>query len=457
MGETERSLAQWIVETAVDDTASSVIERCRGACFDQVGVTLVGAVQPVGRQVHSLVRKMGGNPDASVIGGGFKTSAIQAALANGTAGHALDYDDLGIHSVGGRWWGYPTVVLLPTLLALGEPRGLSGRQILEAYIIGFEVACSLRRACTYDQTIRGFHSTAVFGTMGAAAAASRLLHLSVEETVTTLGIAASMVSGVLQNLGTMTKPVHAGRSAEGAVLAAFLAHHGFTSSEDFLEGNVGWAHSFLGAGAFSCQAFLQGLGDLLSIPDRLVYKKYPCCGGSHTILDALLGLLRDSDVHYDEVSSVEIDDIAPTSAMGCYAPRTGLEAKFSVRWTVAVALRDEKVVVEQFTDDAVCDSRYLEAMEKVTRLEMQESHSKPVIVTIRAKDGHMYSRSLPMEGLVGTSKTPWAEASLKNKFRENASHLLSAPQVEEALEVWWGLEELPDVRMALELVRVERK
>src|SRR5690606_13849231 len=157
-----------------------------------IGVALAGAAQPQGRMIVDFVEMQGGKPECTIIGSKARTSPYLAALANGTLGHALDYDDMG-------GFGHPSVVLLPTALALGEALGKSGRDVLTAYVLGFEVAVHLNKGAENVQVLTGFHSTAVFGTIGATAAAARLMELTPQQTVMAFGLAGSMPSGILQN------------------------------------------------------------------------------------------------------------------------------------------------------------------------------------------------------------------------------------------------------------------
>ena len=203
MGATEERLATFVTETSAEAIPPEAFSKAGNAAFDCLGVTLAGAAQPLGRMITAFVEEEEAAPVSTVIGSSVRTSPYMAALANGTLGHALDYDDMG-------GFGHPSVALLPTALALGEKLGASGRDILEAYIIGFEAACHLRNGSSYVQGIRGFHNTAVFGTIGATAVAARLLGLDRRQTLMAFGLAGSMPSGLLLNFGTHTKPLHAG-------------------------------------------------------------------------------------------------------------------------------------------------------------------------------------------------------------------------------------------------------
>ena len=196
MGATE-TVAKWIVNTTYEDIPPEAIRVANESCFDLLGVILAGSKQPLGDLIQQYVGDQGGAPQATILSSGMKTSLPNAALANGTMGHALDYDDFG-------GFGHPTVAIFPALLALGEHMGSTGRELLEAYVIGCELGLALQYTTKYNQMDKGFHGTAVIGRLACAAACCKLLKLDEAQITTALGIAGSMSSGLIHNFGTMT-------------------------------------------------------------------------------------------------------------------------------------------------------------------------------------------------------------------------------------------------------------
>jgi 2-methylcitrate dehydratase PrpD len=213
------------------------------AFVDTVGVTLAGFVD-AGPQALLRVPGVTAAPGpALILGTGRRTSVLDAALVNGVAAHALDYDD-----VAGSLGGHPSVMLIPALIPLGEWLGCSGRDLVLAYVVGFETMCRIARGVHHHHYEKGWHPTATLGIFGTVAAAARLLRLPVPQTAVALGLAASLAAGFKANLGTMTKPLHVGHAVRDGVFAALLAQQGFTANPGALEHRQGFLDVFNGPG-----------------------------------------------------------------------------------------------------------------------------------------------------------------------------------------------------------------
>ena len=287
--------------------------------------------------------------EATVLSGGeARPPSPNAALANGTMGHALDYDDFG-------GFGHPTVAIFPALLAIGEQAGATGRDLLEAYVVGCEVGLALQHTTKYKQMDRGFHSTAVIGRLACAAACAKLLKLDEEQTVTALGIAGSMASGLIHNFGTMTKPLHAGLTGRDGVTAVQLAQAGLTAGDQVVEHPFGFANTVLGPGIYDLDEMADNLGQPFRTQDALIIKKYPCCGGNHAMLDSLFSLMRDNDFTVDDVANAEVDQSYFSVVMLYQEPEDDLKGKFSAKYNVAAALVDGEVNIDTFTQEKIDD------------------------------------------------------------------------------------------------------
>ena len=232
-------LAEFAVKTSLDECPPEAVARVRLAALDTLGVMLAGAGEPAARAVRAVARAEGGTALCTVVGTRLVTAPGWAALANGTAGHAHDFDDTNFALM-----GHPSAPLLATCLAAGEAEMVDGRALVTAYVVGFEISTTLGCALNPEHYTRGWHATSSIGTLGCAAAAARLLRLDVTQTRHALAIAASHASGLKENFGSMTKPYHAGHAARCGVLAAQLAREGLTASETALEGRQGYVAAF---------------------------------------------------------------------------------------------------------------------------------------------------------------------------------------------------------------------
>ncbi len=452
MGATEK-VANWIMNTSYEDIPPEAIRVANESCFDLLGVILAGSVQPVGQIIRQYVADQGAVPEATVLGSGLRTSLPNAALANGTMGHALDYDDFG-------GFGHPTVAIFPALLALGERTGATGRDLLEAYVIGCELGLALQYTTKYNQMMRGFHSTAVLGRLAGAAACAKLLKLDEHQTTMALGIAGSMAGGLIHNFGTMTKPLHAGMTCRDGITAAQLAQRGLTSGDQILEHPVGFAATVLGEGIYSLDQMAENLGKPFRVQDALIIKKYPCCGGNHAMLDSLFGLMRQHDFSYEDVAEVQVDQSYVSVVMLYSEPDDPLKGKFSAKYNVAAALVDGQVGIDTFSEEKIADPKILETMPKVrTRvLSKWEQGSGdflrglPVRVTL--KDGRVFEHATPRDGVLGGQKNPWGFDNIKGKFQVNAGLALPPEKVEEAMQTWEDITGVGNVGRAIETTLV---
>ena len=370
-----------------------------------------------------------------------------AAFVNGTLGHALDYDDI-TRAIK----GHPSVVCLPPALAMGEAVGASGRDVMLAYMIAFEVGCAIGSGMGVDYADDlGWHPTAPLGTLAAAAAASRLLGLNQDQTAMAISLAASNASGLRENFGTMTKPFHAGNASRGGVTSAMLVKRGYTAATTGLEGRFGFLHAFSGGRGENVSAPLEHLGKRFFLEQPGVnIKKYPCCGSAHNPLDAYFLLCREQPVDYREVDKVEVFvDFDPPRSLIHSDPHTALEGKFSIQYCLAAALVDDAVGLAQFEDAMVMRPEIRALIPKITMKRNPGNEGNPSWtearngVRITLKNGTVLSREQrrDYEGSV-RGVTP---EGMDMKFRDCASRALPASKVDAALGILHSLETQPNI------------
>ena len=297
---------------------------------------------------------------SSVLLGRERLNAADAALINGTAGHALDFDDVALG-------GHPSTVLVPAVLAAAEEVNASGADVLRAYLVGYEVWAELFTRETDAYHLKGWHPTAVLGTVGACAAAAYLHRLPLEQIRHALALSASMASGLVANFGTMTKPLHAGRAAACGLEAVQFAQLGLTAAPDVFEHHAGYLAALSPHGHADRASPCTQLGKTLRILDYgLSIKKYPTCYATHRVIDGVLDLKRAHGVQPDRVKAIRARiGVAQASMLRNHAPVTGLEAKFSLEFAVASALVHGRVGLNELTDTVVNEAPIRALMQRL--------------------------------------------------------------------------------------------
>jgi len=431
-----KKVAEFIVGARTNNIPAKAMELAKLGITDFCGVALAGSKEPQSRFVMDYTKKMGGNSQASVIGGSYKTSIYQAALANGTSGHALDYDDIAVSLV-----GHPSVFLAPAILATAEQTGASGEDLLTAYVLGYETACQIAVPILQSHYVQGWHSTANFGTLGATAAVCWLLKLNQNQVQHALGIAASLAGGLRQNFGTMTKPLHAGKAAANGVQAALLASSGFTADENIIDAPMGFARTFGHSGEVDWGKVADNLGKnfLITSAEGLEIKPYPSCGFTHCAIDMALKIKRDNNIDSDNITGIELG-VTPfdKQILIHHRPKTGLEGKFSLEYCVARALVSGAVQLKHFDEQSVTESGIAKLIEKMT---WNEKFPMPQMggtsgmgfksVTVKLKNGQTFSgESIIAKGMPAN---PLSEVEFDTKFLDCASVALTQGDADKAL------------------------
>ncbi|MGE3622117.1 MAG: MmgE/PrpD family protein [Acidimicrobiia bacterium] len=427
--EVTRRLAELAVGTpagAVPDASRRHVAR---ALLDLAGVALAGATTDAGRIAREHARAQGGPGPSVVFGGGTRLSPSLAALANGTAAHALDLDDIGLGV------GHISVAVLPAVLAVAEQEGSSGAAFADAVVLGYEVASRLTRMFA-DQVsgpyAAGYHKPSLYAVFGGVAAAARLAGLDVDGTRRALGIAASQAGGLRVNFGTMTKPFHAGVANRTAVEAVLLARAGFTASTEALEGRFGW-HEVLCRGEGELDHVVKGLGEGgFAIDEGLVFKRFPCCGANHYAIEGVLALREEMGLLPDRVAGIDVElEARQANDVLVYDwPATGLEGKFSLAFNVAAALVDGTVDVATFEDRNV--ARLAPVRDRIRVVPRTDLPELGAVVTVRTTDGREVRREQRV--LRGSLDQPLTWDELAAKFAANAVVALDPRTAAEVVE-----------------------
>ena len=406
----DRELAAFVADLTFDDLPGDLVRTAERAFVDTVGVTAAGAEEGAGEVAMETVRAAGGDGPATLVGGG-SASLSDAAFANGTAGHALDFDDV----TRGVW--HPSVPVVAPVLALAEARELSGRDAVAAYVAGYETQCYLADALLPAHYERGWHATATFGTFGATAAGAVLLGLDESGTRNALNAAASMPAGLKANFGTMTKPMHAGHASRSGLTAALLAERGHTAAAGAMGTDRGFLDLYAGDAAPDTDA-MASLGEEWALrADGIQVKKYPCCYFTHPAVYATQELVGERDIDPDEIEAIEVSaSRGAADALHYSDPETGLEGKFSMEYTVACAAARDRVGLAAFDDENVDDPDVQAVRERVAFAVDPDLGYNPYFTTValETRGGERYERT--QEIPPGTPADPLSDAELREKF-----------------------------------------
>ena len=448
---TER-LARFVEQARFEDLSTQAINVAKMGIADCTGVMLAGAREPGGRIIGEFARAAGGAPLCTVVGHGFQTSPVTAALANGTAAHALDYDDV-------NWalLGHPSVVMVPAAFAVGESLGRSGGAVIEAYAVGVEVAAKLGRCAMPVHSSRGgWHATGTLACFGAVAASAKLLGLSAHQVAAAFGIVASMASGICSNFGTMTKPLHAGHAAQNGVTGALLAQRGFTAGAEVFDDPRGFFAVYcrdlpIDTGVFA------GLGQPHELErSGLVIKPYPCGVAAHPAVDALLELMQTQAITADLVDRIDVGATSYTFEKLKYPlPETGLQGKFSMPYILARVLCDGRLTLDTFTDNQARDPRIRRMAERIhmhvdPKIEEEwrrNGGSRPCAVTVRLTGGQTHSALVKISK--GNPQRALTAEELKHKYLDCAGRALPSEAAGESWRLLSHLEDLDNIRPLL--------
>jgi 2-methylcitrate dehydratase PrpD len=451
MGVTQE-VANFVARTRYRDIPRDVVQLARGFILDGLGVALAGSTDECSRIVQSHIRRANGRGESAILGTALSAPVPKAALANGVAGHAMDYDDTQLSTSKEAVYGlltHPTTPVLAAALAIGEKEKVSGEEFILAYLLGVEVECRIADAINPRHYQSGFHSTATMGGLGAAMAVGKLLRLKEEQLLATLGIAASMASGLRENFGTMTKPLHAGRAAENGVNAALLARDGFTAANNILEARRGFFNAM--AGGYDETKISGRLGTPYFMKEPgISIKPYPSGSLSHPAQDLILDLVRRHDLKAEDIERIDVGTNSNVPNALIYPmPMTALEGKFSIPFCMAIAVLERKAGIAQFQDRKVRDKKVIALLKRVT-LYVDDELEKLGYDQVRSRVRIALKNGRTIEGRYdvarGHPQKPMSWAELGDKFRDCAALVLPDKNAEDIVELIARVEELKSLR-----------
>jgi 2-methylcitrate dehydratase PrpD len=450
------SFARNFFNTKYEDLPPEAVEATKKEILDLMGVALGGASQPGATHVCALIKEWGGKEESSIIGDKQKAPAPNAAQANATMAHTLDFDDVHEAAV-----MHPGIAAIPVVMAVGEARGnLSGKEFITCTALGVDMMCRLALATTPGKSPieLGWHLTTLFGFMGAAATAARVMRLSEDKIIDAIGIGyhQSCGNGQCVKDGALTKRLGPGFAVKGGITAALLARMGVTGARNSLEGEWGLYKQYMD-GDYGPEILTADLGKRFE-GVNVAIKPYPCCRGIHPAIDAALALMAETDMRRRDIKEIVLSVTDAHLKLLCQpleakrSPRSPVDAQFSIPWGVASAIVGGKVGLGDFTDSAIGNQDVLAITHRM-RVEVDNSLHKPgpepTRVSIVTNEGKAFAKVV--ENPLGSLERPMSFDDCARKFRDCAKSL-DAGRRDRIIDLVGRLDRLEDIGEIISLL-----
>jgi 2-methylcitrate dehydratase PrpD len=431
-----RTLAQWIVDSRLEDVPQDVRHEALRALVNYVGCALGGAPDEAVDIALRALAPFFGSPTARILGRVERLDPLHAALMNGISSHVYDFDDTTPKN-----YGHPSSPVASALFAYASVNRVSGPDFAHAFILGFEAESRVANAVYPAHYDAGWHITGTSGVFGAATSIGKLLGLSVQQMVWAIGLAATQAAGLREMFGSMGKAFHPGRSAQNGYAAALLAREGFTSGEHGIEGPRGFAA--VTAARYDVAKVTDGLGRDWDLRAN-TYKPFPCGIVNHPTIDGAIQLHDEFRLHADQIVSVRLH-VAPLVLDLCNQQNItrGLQGKFSVYHGAAVGLVRGKAGLQEYTDAAVNDAAVKRVREHTVAVGDAAITEDQARIEVELSDGRTLTRFV--EASIGNLSRPLSDRQLDAKFRDQAVLALPPAQVDEILAASWRIDTLDDV------------
>jgi 2-methylcitrate dehydratase PrpD len=430
-----RALAHYLVTAGYDDLPASVRKEGVRTLLNWVGVAIGGSRHQTVDIAVATLAPFSGPQQASLFGRRERFDIMNAAFINGVSSHIFDYDDTHLKTI-----IHPAGPVASAILALSEMQPVSGKDFLNALVLGVETECRIGNSVYPNHYDVGWHITGTAGVFGSAAAVGKLLKLNEQQMVWALGLAASQPVGLRESFGSMNKSFNPGRAASNGIFAAILASKNFTSSDEMIEAKRGWANTIS-----TKQDYNEILGDLGKRYEAALntYKPFACGIVMHPAIDAAIQLRNENKFDPDQIDHIDLK-VHPLvlELTGKKTPHEGLEGKFSIYHAVAVALVEGAGGEKQFSDRAVNDPTILALRGKVNPVITPGIKPEQVDMTVVLKDGRQLHRFI--EHAVGSVEVPMSDKQLEVKFTDLADGILPAPAIRRVMDACWNVEGLSD-------------
>ena len=432
--EVTKTLARYIVVSRREEVPADVRHEAARALLNWCGCAIGASRHETINNMLAAVLPFAGQAQAQVLGRRERTDCLHAALVNGVSSHVFDFDDTHARAI------HPSAPVYPALLALSEWKGISGADLVHAFVLGVEAECRVGLSVFPEHYMIGWHITGTAGVFGAAAASGKLLGLNEQQMAWALGIAATQSSGLREMFGSMCKSLHPGRAAQNGLMAAMLASQNFTSSEQGIEAKRGFANVM--STRFDPAVITAEWGRRWELSSNM-YKPFACGLVVQGTIDGCIQLRNEYKLVPEMIERVDLK-VSPIvfELTAKENPQTGLEGKFSVFHAAAVSLHTGMAGEAQFSDESVLNPVTV-ALRKRVHIERDESIGRVQSrITILLKDGRKLERHV--EHALGTLERPMSDADLEIKFRGLADGILTEKQADEVIRLCWAVETLPD-------------
>jgi aconitate decarboxylase len=456
--EPTRELARFAAELNFGKIPLPVVKNIKLCILDTFGCGLFGSTLPWVKIIVNFIRELGEGEKCTVWGYRFKVPAPNAALANGTAIHSFELDDLHKTSI-----VHPGSIAISSALAVAEYiGGCKGQEFITAAVAGYEVAIRVGMSVGTSHLQQGFHPTGTNGTFGAGAAAGRILKLNTEKMTHALGIAGTQSAGLMAaQYSAMVKRMHAGRAAQSGVYGALLAQKGFTGITNILEADYGGYCKTM-AKVSDIDKLTVGLGTNFET-SRVGFKPYSAGGSTHTAHEAVKLIMEKNKIIADMIDKITIYTTTATyhHTSWEYKPEGITAAQMNMQYVVAVTALEGKLFVEQFTEDKIKDPEIIEFTRKVEVIpdadldKLGPEFRHVVIAEIKTKDGEIFREQV--QTAKGSNKKPMNTNEIKQKYQVLAGKVLNQKVLLELQNMVEHLEQVSDVRELAKLLSTSQR
>ena len=439
-----REFSEFCSNLKFDDLPREVIEEAKRGILDWLGCAIAASDNPrIGALIKTLT-EFSSNSGATVIGQQDELGPLEAALINGQMGHFYDYDDTHMGGV----VLHTSSPVLAAILSLGENKHKTGKDIILAYVLGFEAGVRVGQTAPSHHD-GGWHLTGTLGTIGAGVASASILELDPEKTTFALGLSATQAAGMQQNRGTMSKSFHAGRAASNGILAALMASSGYDSSDEIVEGRRGFSKIY--SKTQNYDFLTKNLGsDWIILTNG--YKPYACGIVQHPLIDAMITASKNTNIPHDEIEAVDALIHPHTITItGVEDPQTGLKSKFSLKHSAAVGYIDRHAGLSQYSDARAVAQDVVSLRQKINPVPKEEFRKDQCEVRVKYKNGNI--ETVKVEHALGTTKNPVSSDFLVDKFLANADGKYLKSKPESIVDAIWNLEDLPDIAKLMRLTK----